>query len=306
MPSKGEKAELLTGMLVFREVVRAGSFSAAARNIGLSPSAVSRHIDRLEQGLDVVLLHRSTRNLRVTESGHDVFNVISEINFITDDLVNRIAASKDEPEGLLRITAPVTIGKLILSNTSTEFLNTYPDIKLEFNFTDEKIDIFKEKYELALRVTNTLPGNVVARKLVDIEYILVASTKPLSFKLPDHPQKLDSTPLIIPSDSFFSSNIILNSNNDSCTIISTPRLIANNSESLLDPILKGVGVGIIPSFLAVREISNGNLQRVFSDWKVSNNMPNSVYLLSHPSNMISARARVYIEFLKNFTQNELK
>jgi DNA-binding transcriptional LysR family regulator len=299
MASKADPSELISGMLVFHQVVVSGSFSAAARRLDLSPSAVSRQIDRLEKLLGVVLLARSTRNLSVTESGQDVFSVASEIATTTDNLINRIEASRVKPSGLLRVTAPVTIGKILLSNTAGEFLKTYPDIDIEFNFTDNIIDIYKEKYDLSLRVTSQPPQDMVARKLFEVEYLLVAGTGKLDFQIPLHPEDIPKTPLITPSDSFFGSEVTFDRDDYSYTVRSCPRLIANNSETLMRSILEGVGIGIVPNFLAFPSMARGELQPLLTDWRIHNSTPTALYLLSMPSKMISAKARAYIEFLKD-------
>lgn len=300
MASTTDKSEMISGMLVFRQVVVSGNFSSAGRKLGLSPSAVSRQIDRLERLLNVALVTRSTRSLFITESGQDVFNVASEIAAATDSLIGRIEAARVEPEGLLRVTAPVTIGKILLSSSIAEFLQIYPKIKVNFNFTDNIVDIHKEKYDLSVRITTTPPNDMVARKLFNVEYLLVATTGEIFFDLPCHPEDISSTPMITPSDSFFGTEITFNHTDYSYTVQSTPRLMANKSETLLGAIFSGMGVGILPNFLANPLITNGQLRSILPEWQINNTTPSSVFLLSHPSKMISAKARAYIDYLEGY------
>lgn len=300
MASTADQSELIPGMLVFRQVVVSGSFSGAGRTLGLSPSAVSRQIDRLERLLNVALVTRSTRNLFITESGQDVFNVASEIASATDSLMSRIEAAMVEPEGLLRVTAPVTIGKILLSSSIAEFLRIYPKIKVDLNFTDNIVDIYKEKFDLSVRITSAPPHDMVARKLFDVEYLLVATTGEVSFELPSHPEDISSTPMITPSDSFFGEEMTFNHTDYSYTVRSTPRLMANNSETLLGAIFSGMGVGVLPNFLASPLIESGQLRLILPEWQINNVTPSSVFLLSHPSKMISAKARAYIEYLEGY------
>lgn len=301
MASKADQAEIIPGMLIFHQVVVSGSFSGAGRKLGLSPSAVSRQIDRLERLLNVSLVTRSTRNLFITESGQDVFNVASEIAVATDSLMSRIEASMVEPEGLLRVTAPVTIGKILLSSSIAEFLRLYPKIKVDLNFTDNIVDIYKEKYDLSVRITSTPPHDMVARKLFDVEYVLVATNSEIFFEIPNHPEDISNTPMITPSDSFFGAEMTLNHTDYSYTVQSTPKLMANNSETLLGAIFSGMGVGVLPNFLADPLIADGQLRMILPDWQIHNVTPSSVFLLSHPSKMISAKARAYIEYLEGYT-----
>ena len=153
----------LIRMAVFAEVVAAGSLTAAARRLGMTPSAVSQHLRQLEQALGLALLHRSTRRLTLTEAGERYHAGCAAMVGAARQAEQALVRLRDEPEGELRLAAPIGFGSLLASALSP--LRGYPKLTLRLLLDDMLIDLIAERVDIALRVGEQADSSLVARKL---------------------------------------------------------------------------------------------------------------------------------------------
>lgn len=297
MQGKTDRSELIPGLMMLHEVVLSGSFSAAGRKLGLSPSAVSRQIDRLEKSLGVSLLIRSTRQLRLTEIGTDAFQVASTLINERDQWLTRVSAYGRKPQGVLRVTAPLGIGWSLLAESAHRFLERYPDVSVDFDFTDSVVDILRQPFELALRVTATPPEDLVARKLFEVSYHLVVSVDNPPPTLPTHPSELGRFDLYVLSDLDQAGGTRFSSATESYQLRVTPRLRCSSSSVLMAMLEGSQGIGFLPNFIVAPLIRSGRLHVLLPQWTVHSEEI-AVYLLSRPNRLISPRARAYIDFLR--------
>ncbi|MFC5519734.1 LysR family transcriptional regulator [Polaromonas jejuensis] len=179
----------LKRMAIFAEVVAAGSLTAAARQLGMTPSAVSQHLRQLEQSLGLALLHRSTRRLTLTEAGERYHAGCAAMVAAARSAEQALARLRDEPEGELRLAAPIGFGSLLA--TALAPLRSYPKLKLGLLLDDTLIDLIESRVDIALRVGTQADSTLVARKLGSMKRQLCASPAYLAERgWPVQPQDL--------------------------------------------------------------------------------------------------------------------
>lgn len=182
-------ADKLRRMALFAEIVDSGSISAAARRLGSTPSAVSQQLRALERSLGLVLLHRSTRRLTLTEAGERYHPACAAMLAQARSADLALERLRDEPEGELRLAAPIGFGDLIAS--ALEPLRRHPRLQLHLLLDDTPIDLIAERVDLALRVGRFNDSTLVARRLGELQRVLCASPRYLAERgWPRHPDEL--------------------------------------------------------------------------------------------------------------------
>lgn len=162
------------GLMAFAAAVEAGSFSAAARAIGTSPSAVSKGVARLEQRVGVRLFQRSTRALSLTQEGAAYYDRIAPLLRALDE-ASDVVQPADIAQGMLRVSAPGDLGRILLEPVVGKFLPRHPGLKLEMSFADRHVDLIREGYDIAIRAGRIADSDLTARRLAAVPLVLVAS-----------------------------------------------------------------------------------------------------------------------------------
>lgn len=165
----------LDNIRVFTHVVQAGSFTAAAKLLGLPKSTVSRRVNALEAALGARLLHRTTRRVRTTDVGDAYYARISHAMEDLEEAQRVVSELQDKPRGLLRVTAPVDFAVARLVDVVHSFERRYPEVSVHLNATGRVVDLVAEGYDLALRAGALTDSSLVARRLVDTQLSLYAS-----------------------------------------------------------------------------------------------------------------------------------
>ncbi|MBW7981943.1 LysR family transcriptional regulator [Enterobacillus tribolii] len=294
MKNINELAELFPSLAVFIQVVEKGSFSSAGRALSMAPSSVSRMIDRLEKRLSVILFTRTTRAVQVTEAGQEIYQQALSVISVTSALLSQAGSYSDKPQGLLRITAPNTLGKILLTPFMSDFLLRYPDINVELLLTDRVINMTHDPFDLAVRVTESPPENMVARALMPIEYILVCASD-YRADPPLEPDELHRHNIFFPDERQFRGEWLFMRGEDEERVLLTPRLMINNSDAMLDAILQGIGIALIPTFIADIYLHNGKVRRVLPEWRINNPLPRTAYAITLPNRLLPLKTRVFID-----------
>ena len=164
--------ERIKRMALFATVVDKGSMVAAAEVLGMTPSAVSQQIRKLEQSTQVSLLHRTTRKLTLTEAGASFYQNCAQILALAQQAEQRLAELRDAPVGELRIAAPVGFSGRLLTDALAPLLRAHPGLKLRLFFHDEQIDLIEQRIDLAIRVGPQEDSSLVARHLGDWPMLL--------------------------------------------------------------------------------------------------------------------------------------
>lgn len=162
------------GVLAFVRVVEVGSFTGAARSLHMTPSAISKAVARLERRLGARLLQRSTRTLSLTQKGTAFYERVSPAVRSLRDADESVSAAA-LPRGLLRVTVPIDLGRTLIACWMGDFAGRYPGLRLELNITDRFVDLWREGYDVAIRMGTLAQSSLATRELGSIDYAVVAS-----------------------------------------------------------------------------------------------------------------------------------
>lgn len=285
---------------IFHAAAAAGSFTHAGEALALSQSAVSRQVSALEQDLEVPLFHRHARGLILTEQGDLLFRTVQDVMAKLDAVRTRLTDSHDKPHGELRITTTFGIGTNWLAPRLGQFLELYPDIKVQVLLTDDELDLAMREADVALRLREPLQPDLIRRRLFTVHYHLYASAEYL--KRHGQPQTLDDLDqhrllaYAATGAAFLDElNALLYAGRDA----KNPReatLSVNNITALQLAAEAGVGVAVLPDYLNIP--GNGLVQL----------MPQTVMqalecFLVFPEEMRNvARVQVFRDFLVSSAQ----
>ena len=284
----------LNEIVVFAKVVDTRSFTAAAQQLGLPKSTVSRKVAQLEERLGVRLLQRTTRKLSLTEIGQAYFERCQRIVADIMQAEQMVTDMQSTPRGLLRVTAPVDLGAFALGGLVTEFLTEYTDIHVELYLTDRVVDLVDEGVDLGIRFGPLAESTLIARKLTSVEMRMCAAPSYLTRKgTPQHPDDLDVHDIIafvpIPRLATWSLH-----GPDGTAVELTPsaRLSSNNLMAVRDSVYAGGGITLLPEFVC-GDCSSG-LVHLLPEWTAD---PAELYAVYPSTRNISPKLRAFIEFL---------
>ncbi|HAU5457772.1 TPA: LysR family transcriptional regulator, partial [Cronobacter sakazakii] len=182
---------LLPDIAVFVQVVESGSFSAAARKLGCTPSSVSRSVSRLERELGCKLLVRTTRKLRLSEAGSGVFQRAANMMDAARDVMAQGGTASQAPQGRVTLGVPKAVGRFVIHPLMEEFLTRYPQVDICLRLEDRYMDLIDDEVDLALRITDSPSPGLYGKPLMPIEHLLCATPDYLArHGTPETPQAL--------------------------------------------------------------------------------------------------------------------
>lgn len=285
----------LSAMAVFIEVVQAHSFSAAAARLGLSKSAVSKRISGLEDRLGARLLNRTTRRLSLTEVGAAYFERCGQILAEIEDAEAAVGRLQFEPRGTLRVNAATSFSLLHLARVIPDFLERYPDIRIDLTLNDRLIDVVEEGYDLALRIAQLPDSSLIARKIASTCMVVCGS--PDYFRrhgVPRTPAELSAHNCLIYTNVATPDDWRFHGADGPVSVRVSGNYRANNGDMLRAALLAGVGVGMSPTFLVGQDIQAGALQVVLPGLVAKTQ---SIYAVYPHSRHLSAKVRGFVDFL---------
>lgn len=282
----------LVALKVFRSVVRAGSFSAAARLLQVPKSTVSKRVRDLETALDVRLVERTTRRMRVTPEGdllaHRADRLLHEAETIRRD----IGLSNREPVGHLRIAAPSFYGIYVLGRVAALCRERHPDLTLEFVFLDRLPDLLEEGFDGAITYGPLADSDLVVRTLTRGQTVPVAAPSVLSGGQPATPDKLSELPAITLGPRRNHWVFERGSTTRGVDVIGV--MTFGSPLSCRDAALAGGGVAVLPEFLTRDDIAAGRLLRLLPEWDAAKRE----ILFVYPSpQSVTARLRAFLDIL---------
>src|SRR6202035_5734709 len=181
----------LTSIRAFTRVVQHGSFAAAARELHLSRSVVSKYVIELEQELGAQLLARTTRSASPTENGQAYYERCIAILADLEEAALAVARLQSEPRGLLRVNAPMSFGTLHLSGAVADFMARYPQLHIQLVLSDQQIDPVQEGFDVTLRIADLPSSSLIARKIAPAHRVICAAPTYLDqHDTPQHPSEL--------------------------------------------------------------------------------------------------------------------
>ncbi|RZL64936.1 MAG: LysR family transcriptional regulator [Variovorax sp.] len=320
--SSDQLSPLVADLHLLTVLAATRSFTETARRLGMSKASASMRVSELERAAGVSLVRRTTRSVSLTEAGQQLvnemqpaFNRISESYTAVRDLVGA-------PRGLIRVTAPVALGRQHLMPLVASFLKIYPDIHIELELTDRFVTLANEGFDLAIRHTQAPPETHVAWVLCETRAVLLASPEYLARRgTPSHPAELAShnclqylrgnqaqtwsfilQPGRKPAKSAKSAGTAAAATADAPVGVGiSGSLKANNSEVLREALLAGVGIGLLPDFSVPPGTTQGpnpQLVRVLPNWEVDGFFGQRIYAIRPWSNQVPKSVQYLIEHLR--------
>lgn len=282
---------------MFVQVVRLGSFSAAANQLGTSPGQASKLVSKLEEHLRVRLLNRTTRAVALTVDGESYFSRIAAILDQMDDLDDDLRSAGQMPGGLLRMTAPLTFGTVQLLPALSDFAKIYPGIRLDIQFTDSTLSLAEHGFDAAIRVGNLRDSSLRATRLGSTRVQMVASRSYLDRRgMPMLPKDLLTHDIIC--DSNFPQPDLWHFQKDGgeVTEIHLPgRLRFANAEACVIAATAGLGVTRVPDFVSAPAIRAGQLMPLLPDYQ---RHQFDIHVVSPAGRHMPSRLRLLIGFLR--------
>lgn len=265
-------------MQVFVSVIDLGSFTATANAFRITPAMVSRHISEIEKRLDATLIKRTTRRLQVTEVGKDYYESCKQILKQVEMAEAGAAILSGKPKGLLKVTAPIWYGSMILTPIVCDYLAEFPDVSIELSLSDRFVDIIDEGFDLAIRIGELADSSYIARKLFKFDTAICASPAYLDrYGIPTRPEQLRDHQCLGFTNwrshsgwKVVEKSITGHSSNYS-------RFNSNNGQSLREAALKGMGIIMMPKVLLEEDLRNGRLIEVLKEFTPSSRPVNVVY-----------------------------
>lgn len=304
--SADQIAPLVADLHLLTVLAATRSFTEAARRLGVSKASASMRISELERSAGVSLVRRTTRSVGLTEAGQQMvndmlpaFSQISESYSAARDLAGT-------PRGVVRVTAPVALGRQHLAPCVSGFLKKFPDIQVELELTDRFVNLANEGFDLAVRHTSTPPDTHVAWALCETKSLLLASPEYLKRRgTPKHPSDLVSHDCLLylggghgGSWTFARQGKRKAMERVGVNIRST--LKANNSEVLRDAMLAGLGIGLLPDFsLPPPGSGQAPLVPVLPDWQVQGFFGERIYALRPWSPQVPKAVQCFVEHLRH-------
>jgi DNA-binding transcriptional LysR family regulator len=293
--------EQLKSMVVFAQVIEQGSLSAAAKHIGLSRAVVSYHLKKLEAQLDVKLLNRSTRSIKLTEAGQAYYERCRVIAEQASAANQQIENFKSEPIGLLKITCPVNVGLQTVVPALNEFKRIYPKIELDVMLTDEVVNIMKEGIDLAIRGAPLPDSGLQASKLATLQTCLCAAPEYfLQYGRPKNPADLSNHKWVIYK--LTSGVLTLTKGSRSFSVTTKGSISTNNAAARTAFVEAGHGLGRIPTYDAWPKIKAGTLETVLDDYTLSDI---NVYGVFPHGTANSKKLRLLIDYLKEYFTSKI-
>jgi DNA-binding transcriptional LysR family regulator len=298
---------LLPDMATFARVVDAGNFSVAARQLGSTPSTVSRQIKRLEEAFGTRLLERSTRSIRLTDSGTQVYRYCRDIVGAASGAIDVAGQVVGEPRGKVTVSAPGAFARSVIHPLIPEFLRNWPDVDIQLVFTDREIDPLRDDVDLVIRLTRSPPLNLAARKLGAVRWLLCASPAYLAARgTPDEPRDLARHECLYLGETVDDNRWHFRRGTETQSIEVRGRYVANHAGARLDAALQDLGIAILPDFSATRALGEGRLVQVLDGWEFeARSYMGPVWLLYPPNRFLPSRVRALIDYLADHLQDSV-
>ncbi|MBJ9864452.1 MULTISPECIES: LysR substrate-binding domain-containing protein [Citrobacter] len=289
---------LLTDLRVFMLVARRAGFAAVAQELGVSPAYVSKRIALLEQNLNVVLLHRTTRRVTITEEGERIYEWAQRILHDVDQMMDELSDVRQVPQGMLRIISSFGFGRQVVAPALSALARQYPQLELRFDVEDRLVDLANEGVDLDIRIGDDIAPNLIARKLGTNYRILCASP---SF-LAQHgtPKQLAdlatcSCLVIKERDHPFGIWQLQNKEGEHAIKVTGP-LSSNHGEIVHQWCLDGQGIALRSWWDVCDNIASGHLVHILSEYY----QPANIWAVYVSRLATSAKVRITVEFLRHY------
>jgi DNA-binding transcriptional LysR family regulator len=286
----------LEEMEAFVRVVDAGSITAAADRMAMAKSAVSRRLTELEQRLGVQLLRRTTRTLRLTDTGRGFYERCLRILADVEEAESAVGQEHGTVRGRLRVALPLSFGLLHLGPAIADFMCRHPQVEFDLDFNDRQVDLLAEGFDVALRIADLQDSSLIARRLAPIHALVCASPDYLeSHGPPRTPVELRNADCLVYTNIQEPARWSFRAPDGGAGSVEVrPHMQANNGDFLRQAAIAGRGVLLSPTFIVYRDIEEGKLAPVLEDYSWS---APSAYAVYPQTRHLSRRVRVFVDYL---------
>ena len=242
---------------IFHAAAEAGSFTHAGDRLNMSQSAVSRQVSALEEQLSVALFHRHARGLLLTEQGELLYRTVHELHSKLQDTESLLADTKSKPFGQLRVTTTVGLGSNWLTPRLPEFVDLYPDIRLQLLLDDNELDLAMRKADVAIWMREPTQNDLIRRRLFTVHFHIFCSTDyQKKYGIPNSVEELDAHRILTFGGDVPNPIKPINWLETAGREDSNPResfMRINNIYAIKQAVLRGVGLAVLPDYMADRE-----------------------------------------------------
>ena len=287
--------DTLKQMAIFTHVVEAGGFTAAARQIGMAKSALSKHVMDLEKHIGVKLLNRSTRQISLTEAGNVYYQSCARLVGEALELTNHISGMSANLAGNLRISCPVALGNDFIVPVIAAFGEQFPDLKIDLLVDDQVVNMIEEGIDVAIRLGWPADSNLIARKLTESQRCLCASPAYLErYGRPNNVEELAKHQWVVFSLLPTPYRQTLKKQGREQRVKISGRFKTNNALSLRSLLLANCGIGVISEFIIADDLHSGRLVKLLPDYDVG---VAGVYALYPDKHFQLLKVRLLINYL---------
>lgn len=287
-----------TALTVFARVVEHGGFTAAAKKLGTSPSAITKTIARLEDELGTQLFNRTTRRLRPTDYGQEFYQRCIHILADLEDAEAALKRGNTAARGRLRVVTPLSFGRVTLMPELPRFFERYPDIALDLNFSDTAVDLIAEGFDLAVRTGNNTDSRLTTRLLTRGPQVTVAAPRYLAkHGEPETPEALRQHNCLVsrfgPEWSFRQAD------GTPFSVRVRGNAVINSGDALREAVVAGTGIAQGTFWLYRKDLERGDVRAILQPY-AQEGAPVSV--LYPPQRHLPAKLRAFIDFLVEITR----
>ncbi len=272
------------------------SISMAGQELGLSPAVASSHINKLEESLGVRLVHRTTRKVSLTAEGKAFLPYAEEVLASVEAAKGAVGVGHSNPTGTLRVTAPASFGRMHLIPAMKGFMERYPELNVEFRFSDSIIDMVEGGFDVAIRVAELKDSSLIARKLAPDRRVVVASPSYLDeFGVPEKPQDLIQHQCI---NLIGLDNWMFRSEEGVVSVKTSGRLRCDNGDAMRDATTGGLGISINSIWSAYEQLDSGELVEILQNYPLA--MDASIWAVYPSSRLIALKVRAFIDYFSDY------
>jgi len=293
----------LSNMKAFAQVAETGSFAESAKRMGLAVSVVSKRVKDLEAHLSTQLLHRTTRKVRLTDTGYSYLEYVRRFLDELEEVEENIRHKTQKPVGEIKLAAPLSFGVKYLGPALSDFLRRYPDVSIKSFLSDRPVDLVEEGYDLSVRIGQLKHASLISKKLANCRRVVCAS--PAYFSQNGQPEKPSDLilhncmsyinlaegrawPFVVEGKNIWQST--------------SGRFDSDNGDMLCEAAIAGCGIAYLPTFIAGPAISSGKLEVVLEKYEESDF---NIYAVYQNRRHLSTKVRTLIDHLSAYFKSGL-
>lgn len=281
---------------VFVAVLESGSFSAAASQLGVTKSSVSKRIATLEDSIGARLFTRTTRKLALTEAGERFADYARNSLALAEEGFAALSHFQGSPKGTLKINAPMTFSRLHIAPYIQPFLEHYPDLNVSLNMDDNIVSMTEGGYDLGIRIGELEDSSLIARKLVDCKSVVCASPSYLaSHGTPCNLEELSQHNCIYYS--LFQGGVewTFYKNGKKVKVMPKGNFVVNNSDAIAEALVQGLGICQMPTFIVAKYLASGELVTLLDDFQLPSH---AIYAVYPDRKHLPEKVNVFIQFMQ--------